>query len=323
MPSCAAPGLIAPPFPVMSASAPSSRAYLIAFSTIYLVWGSTYLAIRVAVETMPPFAMAASRFLLAGSLFMTVLRLRGAAWPTLRQWRDAAVSGFFLLLGGNGLVSWSEQHIPSGVAALIIGSGPVFVVLVEWAWPGGKRPSLVTFAAMLLGFAGVAWLAAPWQNDGVDRLDPTGVAVILVACVSWAIGSIYGRHLRDPAPPFIAAAAQMLAGGVLLSFVALCHGDFAAWDHAAISPASWLAFGYLILFGSIAGYSSFVWLVKHTTAARAATFAYVNPVVAVFLGWLILNEPISPRTVLASAVIIGAVLIVTLHKTRESTRKND
>ena len=283
----------------MSAASPPLRAYVLAFATIYLVWGSTYLAMRVGVETMPPFAMAGLRFLTAGSLFLGFLRLRGHLWPTPRQWCDAYVSGFFLLLGGNGLVTWAEQTIPSSIAALLIGSGPAFIVLTEWAWPGGRRPSPLTFGAMLLGFGGVAWLAAPWENTGHGRLDSAGVAAILAACFSWGIGTIYSRHARDPAPPFTAAAAQMLAGGVLLALAAAFHGDFAAWDFAAIS-----------------GYTAFVWLVKHSTPALTATYAYVNPVVSVFLGWLLLDEPVTPRTLAASAVIIGAVAIITLHRNR-------
>jgi drug/metabolite transporter (DMT)-like permease len=296
---------------------PAPRAYVVAFATVYLVWGSTYLAIRVAVESMPPFALAAVRFALAGALLMAFLRARGAAWPTRGQWRAAAVSGFFLLLGGNGLVTWAEQTVPSGITALLIGSGPLFVVLVEWAWPGGARPGALTATGMLLGFGGVAWLAAPWETAGADALAPAGVAAILVACVSWAIGSIHGRHVREPAPPFTAAAAQMLAGSVSLALVALVRGEFFAWDLAATTARSWTAFAYLVVVGSLAGYSAFVWLVKHATPARTATYAYVNPVVAVFLGWLLLGEPVGPRTLAASAVILAAVVIVTLAKTRK------
>ncbi len=297
--------------PVVS---PPLRAYVLAFATVYLVWGSTYLAIRVAVGSMPPFALAAVRFALAGSLLFAFLRLRGSAWPNRRQWRDAFVSGAFLLLGGNGLVTWAEQTVPSSLTALLIGAGPVFVVLVEWAWPGGRRPTLVTFCAMLLGFVGVAWLAAPWETDGAGAADPAGVAAILLACVSWAVGSIYGRHVRDPAPPFVAAAAQMLAGSVSLALVAGVRGEFGAWDLSATTSTSWLAFAYLVLVGSLAGYSAFVWLVKHSTAARTATYAYVNPIVAVFLGWLLLDERVDARTLAASAVILSAVAMVTLGK---------
>lgn len=294
----------------MSDTKPPLRAYVIAFTTIYLVWGSTYLAIRVAVETMPPFAMAAVRFALAGALLFAFLRLRGVAWPAPRQWRDAAVSGFFLLLGGNGLVTWAERTVPSGVTALLIGSGPVFVVLVEWLWPGGRRPTLLTFFAMLLGFSGVAWLAAPWETATAHAIDPTGAATIVLACLSWSVGAIYGKRVRDPAPPFMAAACQMLAGGAFLALASWAHGDFAAWDNSAITPKAWLAFFYLIFAGSLAGYCAFVWLMKYTSPARAATFAYVNPVVAVFLGWFILNEPVTARTLAASAVIILSVIIV-------------
>ena len=302
----------------MSAAPPPLRAYVLAFATIYLVWGSTYLAMRVGVETMPPFAMAALRFITAGSLFLAFLRLRGHVWPTSRQWRDAFVSGFFLLLGGNGLVTWAEQTIPSSIAALLIGSGPAFIVLTEWAWPGGRRPSPVTLAAMLLGFAGVAWLAAPWEQSGPSRLDPAGVAAILTACFSWGIGTIYTRHVREPAAPFTAAAAQMLAGGLLLALAAWLHGDLAAWSFDAISARSWAALAYLVFVGALAGYTAFVWLVKHSTPARTATYAYVNPVVAVFLGWLLLDEPVTTRTLAASAIIIGAVAMITLHRNRRA-----
>jgi drug/metabolite transporter (DMT)-like permease len=301
----------------MPDSRPPLRAYVLAFTTIYLVWGSTYLAIRVAVESMPPFAMAAFRFLIAGVVLMAFLRLRGVAWPTARQWRDAAVSGFFLLLGGNGLVSWAEQSVPSGITALLIGTTPLFIVLADWAWPGGRRPNIVTITAMLLGFAGVAWLAAPWENTSADHLNPAGVAVILLACVSWAIGAIYGRHVRNPAQPFMAAAAQMVAGSVSLGLAAWAHGDLAAWDTAAVTTRSWLAFAYLVIAGCLGGYTAFVWLLKNTTPARTATYAYVNPVVAVFLGWLILHEPISARTLAASAVILAAVVVITLNGQRK------
>lgn len=300
----------------MSAPRPPLRAFVLAFATVYLVWGSTYLAIAVGVETIPPFIMSAARFLVAGLLLAGFLRLRGVPWPLPHQWRDAAISGTLLLLGGNGLVTWAEQTVPSGLTALLIGATPLFIVLIDWAWPGGRRPSAVTFAAMLLGFGGVAWLAAPWETASPDRLDPAGVTAIIVACIAWAFGAIYGRHVRNPAPPLMAAAAQMLAGSVALGLTALALGEFAGFDHAAVSASSWLAFVYLTLVGCLAGYTAFVWLLKNTAPARAATYAYVNPVVAVFLGWLILAEPVTTRTLVASAVILGAVIVITIHDHR-------
>lgn len=303
------------------ASRPSTLSLVLAFTAIYLIWGSTYLGIRVAIETMPPFLMAATRFLIAGTALFTFLKLRGAAWPTARQWRSNAIIGTFLLLGGNGLVTWAEQTIPSGITALLIGVGPLFIVLTEWAWPGGTRPTLVTMGALLLGFAGVAWLAAPWENSASGGLNPAGVIAVLFACVSWAFGSIYSRHAKHGADPIVAAALQMLGGGAAMAIVALFHGDFGRLDLAGISARSWTAFAYLIVAGSLVAFSTFVWLMKHSTPARVSTYAYVNPVVAVILGWLILNEPITTRTLVASAVIVAAVAIITTQKSRAAKSK--
>jgi drug/metabolite transporter (DMT)-like permease len=295
---------------------PSRTALLLAFAAIYLIWGSTYLGIRVAVETMPPFLMAGARFLLAGTMLFTFLKLRGVPWPTAQQWRANAIIGTFLLLGGNGLVVWAEQVIPSGVTALLIGIGPLFIVLTEWAWPGGTRPTALTFAALLLGLAGVTWLAAPWENPAHGGLNVAGVVALLGACLFWGIGSIYSRHAKHGADPFLASALQMLGGGAALVLVALIHGDFAQLQFAAIAPRAWVAFAYLICAGSLVGFSTFVWLMKHSTPTRVATYAYVNPIVAVILGWLLLGEPITSRTLVASAIIVTAVAIITVQKSK-------
>ena len=296
--------------------APSRSALILAFAAIYLIWGSTYLAIRVAVETMPPFLMASARFLIAGTALFAFLKFRGARWPTASQWRANLIIGVFLLLGGNGLVVWAEQEIPSGITALLIGVGPLFIVLTEWAWPGGLRPTAITMAALLLGFGGVTWLAAPWENAAHGGLNPGGIAAILAACFFWAIGSIYSRHAKHGVDSFLASALQMLGGGVALLLAALLHGDFARLDVAHIAPRAWGAFAYLIAAGSLVGFSTFVWLMKHSTPARVATYAYVNPIVAVFLGWLLLDEPIGPRPLVASAIIIAAVAIITVQKSK-------
>lgn len=295
---------------------PSRTALILAFAAIYLIWGSTYLGIRVAVETMPPFLMAGARFLLAGATLFTFLKLRGAPWPTAHQWRANAVIGTFLLLGGNGAVVWAEQFVPSGLTALLIGVSPLFIVLTEWAWPGGTRPGAITSGALLLGFVGVTWLAAPWQSASHGGLNLGGVIAILIGCVSWGIGSIYSRHAKHGAEPFLASSLQMLGGGAALTLVALVHGDFAQLQIAAIAPRAWAAFAYLVAIGSLVGFSMFVWLMKHSTPARVSTYAYVNPVVAVFLGWLLLHEPINSRTLVASAIIVTAVAIITVEKTK-------
>lgn len=300
---------------------PSRSALILAFAAIYLIWGSTYLGIRIAIETMPPFLMAAARFLVAGSALFAILTFRGAPWPTARQWTVNAIIGTFLLLGGNGLVVWAELTIPSGITALLIGIGPLFIVLTEWAWPGGLRPSAATMAALLLGFAGVVWLAAPWETSAGGGLDPAGVLAVLGACVSWAFGSIYSRHARHGADPLSAASLQMLGGGASLAVLALLHGDFHALDVAAITPRGWIAFSYLTFVGSLVAFSTFVWLMKHSTPARVATYAYVNPLVAVFLGWLILDEPITSRTFVAATIIIAAVVIITTQKSKAGKSK--
>ncbi len=295
-------------------NAPSRTALILAFTAIYLVWGSTYLGIRVAVETMPPFAMAGTRFCLAGALLFIWLRLRGAPAPTARQLWVNAIIGTLLLLGGNGLVVWAEQFIPSGLTALLIGVGPLFIVLTEWAWPGGTRPTAITAGALLLGFIGVVWLAAPWENPTHGGLHVPGVVAILFACVFWALGSIYSRHAKHGADPLLASSLQMLGGGGALLVTAVLHGDFARLQFGHISARSWGAFAYLVLIGSLVGFSTFVWLMKNCPPARVSTYAYVNPIVAVFLGWLLLGEPITPRTLIAAAIIVAAVAIITVQK---------
>jgi drug/metabolite transporter (DMT)-like permease len=302
-------------------NAPSRSALLTAFTTIYLVWGSTYLGIRVAVETLPPFLMAGARFIVAGSVLVGWLAATRGFRASARQWRDNAIVGTFLLLGGNGLVCWAEQYVPSGLTALIIGSQPLMMVLTEWAWRGGHRPTVLTGFGLLLGFAGVAWLAAPWESAAAGGLNAGGVIAILAGCVFWAFGSIYGRHVREPAAPLAGAAMQMLCGGGALLFTALLHGDFTGFSPAAVSIRSWLAFGYLIGAGSLVGFSTFVWLMKHSTPARVSTYAYVNPLVAVFLGWLILGEPVTARTLVAAAVIVVSVAIITTQRGRKALPK--
>lgn len=300
---------------------PSRTTLILAFAAIYLVWGSTYLGIRVAVATLPPFLMAGLRFIVAGGLVVGWIAATRGFRATARHWRDNAIIGTFLLLGGNGLVVWAEQYIPSGLTALIIGSQPLMMVLTDWAWRGGHRPTFLTGAGLLLGFSGVAWLVAPWESAAGGGLHLGGVVAILAGGVFWAIGSIYGRRVRTPAEPLTASAIQMLCGGGALIVAGFAHGDVAAFSPAAVSSSSWLAFAYLIFVGSLVGYSTFVWLMKHSTPARVSTYAYVNPIVAVLLGWLILDEPITVRTLEASAVIVVSVAIITTQRGRSGTRK--
>jgi len=296
---------------------PSTGAFILAFTAIYLIWGSTYLGIRIAVSTMPPFAMAGARFFVAGLVMFAILRARGTAWPSPRQWRDHAIVGTFLLVGGNGLTSWAERFTPSGITALIIGVTPIFMVLTEWAWRGGQRPNFAVFIGMALGLAGLAWLAMPDAIvDGHTAIKPLSVIALASACAFWSFGSIFSRHAKPATPPFLASAIQMLCGSVMLMLTALVRGEYSQIDLHAFSGASWFAFAYLISIGSLVGFSTFVWLMKHSTPARVSTYAYVNPVVAIILGALVLHEPISPRVEVAALFIIAAVVIVTTQKGR-------
>jgi len=309
-----------------SSPTPSRGALILAFAAIYLIWGSTYLGIRVAVETMPPFLMASGRFLIAGGILAAWIAFTKGFRPTARQWFDNAIIGAFLLLGGNGLVSWSEQRVPSGIATLIISVGPVFVVLLDWLvlalgkdTARGTRPTLATFSGLALGFAGLAVLVGPdVMNEGVGHLHGPSVLGLVAACFFWSVGSLYTRYARNPAEPFTAAAMQQLTAFVWLLLVSVLCGEPWDFDPAAVSRNSFIAWVYLIIAGSLIGFTTFVWLMKHSTPAKVSTYAYVNPIVAVFLGWWILKEPVSPRIFLGAAIIIAGVVIITVSKNRKT-----
>ncbi|MGH7476209.1 MAG: drug/metabolite exporter YedA [Longimicrobiales bacterium] len=303
-------------------AAPSRAKVIAAFAAVYIIWGSTYLAIRFAIETMPPFLMAAVRFLIAGALLYGWRRAVGVPRPNGREWRSALVVGGLLLLGGNGGVVWAEQTVPSGIAALLVAIVPLWIVLLDWLRPGGVRPSGGVMVGVLIGFAGVALLIGPdaLLGGGTAPVDPVGALVLMVASLSWAVGSLYSRAAPKPSAPFIATGMQMLAGGVLLLVAGVLTGEPARLDVESISAKSLLALLYLIIFGAIIGYSAYIWLLRTVPAARAATYAYVNPVVAVLLGWALADEPLNTRTLVGAAIIIGAVALITTTRVRSRAR---
>ncbi|MBA3947524.1 MAG: EamA family transporter [Herpetosiphonaceae bacterium] len=285
-----------------------------AFVAVYLIWGSTYLAIRVAVETLPPFLMAGARFLLAGLLLYGWTAARGASRPGRRAWIAAAIVGALLLLGGNGGVVWAEQRVPSSITALLVASEPLWIVLLDWLRPGGKRPQPLAALGVLLGFGGVALLIGPAVLQGSGTLSFISPLVIVLAALCWAAGSLYARSAPLPASGAQASAMQMLIGGFLLLLAGLGTNEMQRFASTTISLRSALAVGYLVIFGSLGAFTAYAWLVTHTTATRASTYAYVNPVVAVLLGWALLSEPVTPRTLVAAAIIIGSVVIITLSR---------
>jgi drug/metabolite transporter (DMT)-like permease len=293
--------------------APSRLALLSAFAIVYLIWGSTFLAILFAIDTLPPFLMASVRFLVAGSLVYAWSRLvSGAAAPSRAQWQGAAAVGVLLLVGGNGLLVWSEQRIPSGVAALLVGTVPCFMALIEWLRPRGARPAGLVIAGLLLGLLGLFWLVGPDTLLGGGRVDFVGATVVVLGSFSWAAGSIYSRHVPTSASPFLTTAMQMLAGGAVLLLLSIVLGEPWLFDWDAVSARSAFGLLYLIVFGSIVAFSAYIWLLRVSTPARVSTYAYVNPVVAVFLGWALADEALTPRMLVAAAVIVSGVALITL-----------
>ncbi len=291
---------------------PSALRLALGLGAVYVVWGSTYLAIRFAIETLPPFLMAGARFVVSGALLYVWARARGAARPTRANWRAAAIVGGCLLLVGNGGVVWSEQRVESGIAALLVTAVPLWMVLLDWLRPGGRRPGWRVTLGLLLGFAGVTLLVRPGASGGT--IDPLGAGVLLVASFSWAWGSLASRRLPLPRSPLLTTGMEMLAGGVLLLAVSLLAGEPAAFDPSAVTTRSLLGFGYLIAFGSLVGFTAYIWLLRAAPPALVGTYAYVNPIVAVFLGWAFAGEPLTARTLVAAAVIVAGVAVITARR---------
>jgi drug/metabolite transporter (DMT)-like permease len=295
-------------------SRPGRVSILAAFAAIYLIWGSTYLAIRFAVETLPPFLMTGVRFVAAGLAMYLWARMSGTAPPTRRQWAAATLVGVLLLLFGVGMVSWAEQRISSGAAALIVGVGPLSMVLVDWLFFRGPRPNGKMIAGIMLGFAGVALLIGPEQLAGAGRIDLAGTGVILFGTITWSFGSLYSRGPHLPSSPVLASGMEMLAGGVVLLVVGTAVGEWEALDWSAVTTRSLLSVGYLSLFGSVIALGAYLWLMRHVSPARVTTHAYVNPIVAVLLGWALADEMLNVRIVAACAVIVLGVVTITTGK---------
>lgn len=301
----------------MSNPEPAPRTLLLAaFAALYVIWGSTYLAIRLAIDTLPPLLMSGARFIVAGGLLYVFVRWRGEPRPLGEHWRSAVVVGMTLLLFGNGGVAWGEQTVPSGLAALLVAVVPAWMVLFDWM-ARGLRPRPPVLAGLLLGFVGVAILVGPEDLLGGGSVDPLGAAVISLGTVAWAFGSIYSRSAPLPRSPLMSTALQMLVGGVWLLLGGVLLGEPARFDPAAVTATSVLAWVYLVLVGAIVGFSAYIYLLRHTEPAKASTYAYVNPVIAVLLGWLVADEQLSPRVWFAVLAIVPAVALIVSFRQRK------
>lgn len=296
--------------------APPRLKLLSAFASVYIIWGSTYLAIRIAIESIPPLLMAGFRFIIAGTVMYLWGRLRSNEKLTKAHWKSAAIIGLMLLVVGNGGLTWSEQLIPSGIAALLVAVSPLWFILIDWM-QGGVRPTAGVFIGLALGTLGIAILVDPADLVGGGDVNTLGAAILLGSSICWAFGSFYSRRAVLPTSPSLANGMEMLIGGAALVLVGAAAGEFKGFHVAEVTNRSLLAVAYLVVFGSIIGFSSYVWLFRATTPTRASTYAYVNPVVAVLIGWLVGGEELPARVAGAAVFIIAAVAAITIFGTRK------
>ena len=294
---------------------------LLGFATIYIIWGSTYLGIRFAIETIPPFLMGGSRFFLSGVLLYVWARARGAEKPTARHWKVAAILGFLLPFVGNGAVVWSEQHVASGLVSLLVATTPVWMVLVEWARPDGKRPTLPVVVGVITGLLGLALLIGPSDILGGGQVHIPSAMVLMFGSICWAVGSVYARYAAVPKSPLLGIGMQMIIGGVLLTLLSAFSGEMATFSVSGISTKSLMWWVYLLIFGSMIGYTTYIWLLSKATPAKVSTYSYVNPLVAIVLGNLVASEPVTKRMLIAAATILGAVATITLVKPASEVEK--
>ena len=292
----------------------------LALIALYIVWGSTYFGIKVAIETIPPFFQAGTRFFLSGLILVAWQRAAGYPWPTRGQWASTAIIGNLLLLGGNGLVSWAEQVIPSGIAALIIASVPMFMLIAEAIRPNGVKPTWRGIVGLLIGFVGIFLLVGPGEISGsAAQLAPVGVVALLFACLLWASGSVYSKGADLPKSSLMTTGAQMLMGSIGLMIVSLLSRELNGWNVTEVSVRSIYGLAYLITVGSIVGFGSYIWLLQNAPISLVSTYAYVNPIVAILLGSWLGNEPLEPHIWLPTAIIIGSVIFI--NSSRPTARK--
>ena len=294
---------------------------LLAFLTIYIIWGTTYLAMRFAVDTIPPFTVAGWRFLFAGIVLLVILVIRGETLPTLVQWRSAGLIGCLLMLGGNGLVMWAVQEIPTGVCAVIVATMPLWMTTFDRLLYRGPKIGLWQGIGLFLGLLGTVLLVSPFESsqDQMSFHLPSMIAII-AAPIFWSLGSLHSRVVNLPDNIFMATAAEMICGGLAIIGISIALGEPSQMDWSNVSYQSLLATGYLSIFGSIIALSSYMWLLKNVDASRVSTYTYINPVIAILLGWAVLQEAITLRSSVASLVIVAAVFLIVRQKAKQAKK---
>ncbi len=301
-----------------AASPPRAWKVLLAFAVIYFVWGSTFLAIRVGVREVPPFLLAGMRFLVAGLVLYGWMRARGTPSPTPHEWRAASILAVLIFVFDYGLLFWAERRVPSGIAAVMMATIPVFMALAEIVFLRTQRLTLRLGLALLLGVGGVAVLVGHTMSLGEAPIDTAGACALIFAALSWSIAASLSRKLPLPAAKAMSSGAQMLAGGVFLTLTAALLGEFRGFHVQAVSRGAWLALAYLIVAGSILGFTAYVWLIHYESPTKVGTYAYVNPVVAVLVGYFLGGEAIGPRTIVGTLLILVSVVVITTTPKREA-----
>jgi drug/metabolite transporter (DMT)-like permease len=292
----------------------NSRAW-VALIAVYIVWGSTYLAIRFTIETIPPFLSAGIRFLVSGAILYVLSRLSGDPAPRKIEWRSAAIIGVLLLLGGNGGLVWAEQRIPSGIASLFIATTPLWMVLIDSLRPNGVRANRLTWLGVFVGFIGIALLANPWQSHtDSPALNPLGMVVLILAALFWSIGSLYSRKASLPSSSLLGTGMEMLVGSLGLFIFSMLVGEWSQFQLATVSLRSLVGLIYLIVFGSFIGFVAYTWLLRNAPTPIVSTYAYVNPLVALLLGSAIAHESLDGQDIISALIILSGVVLITTAK---------
>jgi drug/metabolite transporter (DMT)-like permease len=304
------------------AAPPRKSQLLSAFAALYLIWGSTYLGIRFAIDTIPPFLMAGTRFLLAGLVMHVIAQCQGAPRASLAEWRTSLIVGACLLLGGNGGVTLAEQYVSSGLAAVMVATVPIYIALLAWGMGTAPKPSPMAWLGLTGGFIGVGILVAPALRFRPNETSHPGIGMLILLCSSflWSAGSIYSTKAKTASSPFLAASQQMLCGGALLTLAGVVTGELHRFDPGRVTLLSVGSFAYLVIIGAVVGFTAYIWLLRHCNPAKVATYAYVNPIVAVVLGALFAGETLTARAMVAAGLIIGSVaLVITVQQSKSKS----